>query len=181
MQEIWKPLDKIIDVGIGYEISSLGNVRSVDRIIETKNGNRFIKGIIMKQLTDKFGYSNITFSNISKKRKCLVHRLVALAFIKNPENKPEVNHKDCNKSNNNVDNLEWSTSKENILHSWSNSLANDNIGEKNNNSKLKKDDVLEIREMYNCGEYTQTKLSKLFNVRQDTISDIVNRRTWKHI
>jgi hypothetical protein len=98
-KEVWLPI-KDFD---NYEISSLGKVRNI-------NTDRILK------LTKKGGYMFIGLSSISKKKSIAVHRLVALAFIENPENKSQVNHKDKNRSNNNVSNLEWSTALENNLH-----------------------------------------------------------------
>ena len=86
-----------------YEISSLGKVKN------TKTG-RILK------LTTRGGYVFTGLSQNHNEKSLPVHRLVALAFIENPENKPQVNHKDKNRSNNNVSNLEWSTALENNLH-----------------------------------------------------------------
>lgn len=92
-----------------YEVSNYGNVRSVDRIDRT---NHFRKGKILTLRTDKDGYKIAVLSNgIHKFLK--VHRLVAIAFIPNPENLPEVNHKNEVKDDNFIDNLEWCTAKYN--------------------------------------------------------------------
>ena len=98
-----------------YEVSTWGNVRSLDRWVIYKNGSKhFYKGKIFKPEYNIDGYLVVTFSKNQKKTKYRVHRLVAEAFIPNPENKPEVNHKDEVKSNNYRTNLEWMTTKENI-------------------------------------------------------------------
>lgn len=91
-----------------YEVSNTGKVRS----------NNYLGHGKQKELSqwNNGGYLRVTMRENGKSIKRLVHRLVAEAFILNPENKPEVNHKDGNKLNNNVDNLEWSTRKENLDH-----------------------------------------------------------------
>lgn len=89
-----------------YQVSTKGNVRSYH-----KAGNRILKQHISK------GYCYATLIDDNRRKMVLVHRLVAQAFIENTENKPDVNHKDGNKTNNNVENLEWVTKSENSIHS----------------------------------------------------------------
>ena len=110
MQEIWKDIEGYEGT---YQISSLGNIKSLPR----KTNNQFYKGIYLKQTLYK-GYLKVQLSNHSKSKWFLVHRLVAMAFIPNPQNKPQVNHIDGNKSNNKVSNLEWVTGSENQIHSY---------------------------------------------------------------
>lgn len=91
-----------------YEVSSFGNVKSLDRVIHLPNGGTYTKpGRIMGKRADKYGYVTVVLrrDNVSKTLK--VHRLVAMAFLKNPQNLPQVNHKDENKCNNIPENLEW--------------------------------------------------------------------------
>jgi hypothetical protein len=108
--EIWKA---IAECNGQYYVSSHGRVKSFMFFRE-----KFLNGGIVGR-----GYRKVILVDKSNKRKQnYVHRLVALAFIPNPENKPSVNHKDGNKLNNNVDNLEWMTQKENVKHAWSNGL-----------------------------------------------------------
>ena len=112
--EIWKPTSFE-----GYEVSNFGNVRSVDRVITDKNGVKYRrKGKMLSQNLDHKGYKRVQIKN----KWVPVHRLVAEAFIPNPENKPQVNHKDCNKHNNHVDNLEWVTNAENHKHKMENGM-----------------------------------------------------------
>lgn len=112
-----------------YEISSTGKVRSVDRVIIRKNGKPLPqKGKVLSQTVNKIdarGHlprARVQLWKNNKARLLQVHRLVAQAFIDNPENKPTVNHIDGNPLNNNVDNLEWATYSENQKHAYSNGL-----------------------------------------------------------
>ena len=109
-EEIWRP---IVGYEGLYEVSSYGRVRSLDRY---DNKNHFRKGLIMKQNDsgNGRGYMSVILCLNGKIKKYLVHRLVAQAFIPNPDNLPEVNHKDENPGNNNVTNLEWCDHSYNI-------------------------------------------------------------------
>ena len=104
-----------------------------------------------------------------------VHRLVAEKYIPNPENKPQVNHKDGNKLNNCVDNLEWVTNQENRNHAVDNNLQL--CGEKCSWAKLTQENVDYIREHT---ELSNTELAKLFNVDRHTISDVRHYKSWKN-
>ncbi len=111
--EIWKD---IIGHEGTYQVSNLGRVKSLNRIIIYSNGcvhNQH--GKILSGFINTNGYKSIDLYKNKKSKKYYIHRLVAEAFIPNPNNLPEVNHKDENKLNNIVDNLEWCTSSENKL------------------------------------------------------------------
>ena len=113
MKEIWKNVPNYKR----YQISNLGNVKN--NYLWT--GSMYIfKPHMLKPHIDKKGYATIHL----KSKIYKIHRLVAEVFIPNPNNLPQVNHKDVNKWNNNVDNLEWCTSKENITHPILNNLRN---------------------------------------------------------
>lgn len=97
-----------------YQVSTRGRVRSVDRWVIGKDGKKYlIKGKILKPLRNELGYLFVTLCRDGKPRNFKIHRLVAMAWLDNPEDKPEVNHLDENPSNNDVYNLAWSTRKEN--------------------------------------------------------------------
>ena len=103
-----------------YKVSDTGKVRSLERYRDNKNGNQvLIKGRLLKQ-AENLGYKYVSLSKNGEQKSFRVHRLVAIAFLENKLNKPNVNHKDCNKSNNNVNNLEWCTQKENVWHAFRN-------------------------------------------------------------
>lgn len=108
MVEIWKPIKNFETY---YEISNLGNVKS----------NKYISKIL-KPFKNSKGYLYVNLINNRKRKTISIHRLVALTFISNPENKPQINHKDCNKLNNCVSNLEWCNNSENTKHAYDNQL-----------------------------------------------------------
>lgn len=110
--EEWKDIQGYEGV---YQVSNFGRVKSLERYRINNGGTKtLVKERILKPSTNNKGYSRVELSNKTARKPYLVHRLVAEAFIENPNNLPEVNHKDENKSNNRADNLEWITQKENL-------------------------------------------------------------------
>lgn len=110
-QEIWKDVEGFN----GYQISNLGRVKSY-----------YNNTTIIRKTSVVCGYKHLMLSKNKKKYNFYIHKLVANAFIPNPENKPEVNHIDGNKLNNNISNLEWVTRKENCQHAWETGLCEHN-------------------------------------------------------
>ncbi len=150
-KEIWKPVP--IPGLIGYEISNFGRISSPNYILRTSLSTK--------------GYPQINLKVNNKGVTRAIHRLVALAFIVNLKNKPQVNHKDGNKENNHVDNLEWVTNIENMEHATKNELKPKIISLANRE---------EIKKLWSTGEYYQRELGHKFNVSQPVISEIVNRK-----
>lgn len=160
--ETWKT----INVNPIYEISSFGNIRF-----------KFISKKV--PIFNVLGYkrSNI---GIGKNRKSVsIRRMVAIAFIPNPENKPQVNHINGIKTDNRVENLEWCTASENIIHSFRVLNKQINKGEKCNLSKLKENDIIFIRE--NKNKFTVKEYCEMFNISQSAICNILNYKRWAHI
>jgi len=109
---IWKALPGVP----GVEVSQLGNVRTLDRVVSSEKMTCFTKGRVLKQQLNHNGYLQVRIPVDGKWVTKSVHRLVAQTFIKNPDNLPEVNHLDCDRRNNNIDNLEWCDNSYNVQY-----------------------------------------------------------------
>lgn len=114
--EMWLPIKGYEGL---YEVSCMGAVRSISREVIARGGKKRITSTrIIRPTIDKLGYCRLGLHRQGKVVLKLVHRIVASAFIPNPDEKPQVNHRDGNPSNNKVSNLEWVTSAENVRHSF---------------------------------------------------------------
>jgi len=148
-----------------YEVSDCGNLRN------EKTG----KGLLKR---NSKGYLVIDLHKEGERKSFRVHRLVAQAFIKNPDNLSQVNHIDGRKMNNYRSNLEWNSPKQNIRHSVLTGTFP--IGERNGGSVLKEVEVKQIRTL-SRGGVNNKDLSKKFEVSRKTIFSVVHHLTWKHI
>ena len=179
IMEIWKDIKNYEGC---YQVSNDGKIKTVSRLIKRKNKGDFIlKSRILKQLKNNKGYFNIRlcFNNI--KKSFTVHRLVANAFIINFKNKPQINHINCIKSDNRIENLEWVTNDENQHHAKINGTRKGiTAGEKNGRAILTEKEVKHIRE--NSKKWgAKLKLAKKFNVSKGCIYHICSNKNWKHI
>ena len=167
--EVWKD---VVGYEGYYQVSNLGRVKSLKR-----KHMRTTK--ILKNNVSKRGYQRVILCKNNAEKHKSIHRLVALTFILNPENKRTVNHINGFKTDNQVINLEWATSKENMQHAYDNGLITGLKGEKHNCAKLTGNDVRQIRELVSYK--SKVSVAKIFNVTVGTISHISLYRTWKHI
>lgn len=173
MDEIWKPIKEYKDL---YEVSNTGKVRNIKT-----------KYILNPYKTNKgYYYANLC---INKKSKGIgIHRLVALNFIDNPENKPQVNHINGIKADNRAENLEWVTCSENIIHSYKNGMQrmawDRELINRNAMKHFKKIKNIEQNIIFN----SITEASKSLNINISSISSCLNGRYktaggyhWKYV
>jgi hypothetical protein len=173
--EIWK---EIKDYEGLYDISNLGRVKSLAKYVNNSKGTlNYNKERILCNVK-KNGYYKIKLCKEGKIKTLLVHRLIAIAFIPNLENKPFINHINGIRDDNRIKNLEWCTPKENSTHAVRIGLS-DYKGEKNHKSKLTEDNILEIRKIGKTKYYKDIAID--FNISPSTVGSILNNKTWKHI
>lgn len=167
-----------------YECSSDG---------ELKTFNWKNKGVerIMKPAMDNGGYMRTVLKRDSDGKLCTikVHRVMAITFLEGVEGKNEVNHINGIKHDNRIENLEWCSRSENLIHAYKLGLSNVK-GERNPATNLKDSDVLAIRSKFTYGRkggrplpgvVSKTMLAKEYNVNVSVIKYILNRKTWKHL
>lgn len=170
IEEVWK---SVLGFEGLYSVSDSGKVKS-----HTKMRGAFeIQERIMKPAIKRNGYYQIVLSKDHFKKYPNIHRLVAIHFIPNPLNLPEVNHKDGDKSNNNVENLEWTTSSNNQKHAYKLGLQRQD-GENHATLKLNWIKVREIREMHKQG-ISHSFLGETFGVHPGHIKNIIANIYWK--
>jgi len=162
-----------------YEVSSLGRVRSLPRTVSSGRGwNYPVKGKILTPASDRGGYQLVTLRKDGQ-RTLKVHRLVAEAFIPNPLKLPQINHKDGDKTNNRVENLEWCNSKANIAHAWETGLASSNhcSGESHHLSSVQDSHIKECLDLYQTGKWSQRKLAQKYGVSPTTVNNWTHGKT----
>lgn len=162
-----------------YQISSYGRVRSLDRVILSKD-NRIVnyKGKILNTGLTPNGYCYFITSKNDKRNKFLVHVAVAKAFVLNFYNKPQVNHINSWRADNHYKNLEWVTAKENKLHSVLN--KSHAYGERNAFSKLTDKKAIEIYKLAHSN-IPQKQIAKKYKISHYIVSKIKRKKLWKHI
>lgn len=178
VNEIWKP---VVGYEGLYEISNIGRVKSLEKTVNTFGGHTLRrKERFLRPQEFTTGYYFVILCDNTQRKHCSIHRLVADAFIPNPEKKPDVNHKDFNRKNNLVENLEWVTKRENIVHAFTKVDRNTARGERNSKAKLKESDAIEIRKLKREGVDTK-RLAEIYQLNCSTINRISNGTYWKHV
>lgn len=156
-----------------YQISNWGRLKSLKRPFVVKNK-------ILKACVDMDGYLFAGLFKGGKRLACpKIHRLVLEAFVGKRPTGLEGRHIDGSKTNNRLDNLEWSTHEINELDKHRHGTIM--CGSKNGYSKLTEESVVEIRRLWKTGNFTQWALAHKFSVHQYCIWSVVHRKSWKHI
>jgi hypothetical protein len=166
-----------------YAVSTFGRVRSYSRLVWQPQMSRYAKRKerILKQKKCSDGYLAVTLSVDKEKKHTGVHRLVALMFVENPKDKPEVNHLLGDKKQNRPEKLGWVTDRENCIHAIKFGLDSV-IGERNGRSKLTEKDVLNIRAVFkNLKKGGKMALAKKYNILPTTLRKIAVGELWKHL
>jgi len=145
-------------------------------IVYRKDGSK------VKAYEDRYGYLrvNIKIAGISKSY-FRIHRLVAIMFIPNPNNFPQVNHINGNKKDNRVENLEWCNNSDNMKHAYQHGLHPIIRGQDHGGSKYTENQIIRVCELLELGKYKYKQISEMTNVSKSTIKDIVTGKSWKHI
>ncbi len=163
MKEDWKKIKNYES----YMVSDLGRIKSL----------KGKKEIILTP-SDRNGYLKVSLSKNSKVKDITIHRLVMETFIPNNENKTQVNHINGIKTDNRLENLEWSNASENALHAFKLGLRKNEKGDNATYRKVNSKKVVEIKSIYFNQDINQTKLGEMFNISQSAISYIINNKRW---
>lgn len=175
--EVWRDIKGYEDL---YQVSSLGRIKSFAKWKENGNGGFWLKESIKKNHISKRGYIVTDLYKNKKRKTWAVHRLIAVAFIPNLENKPYINHKNGIKTDNRIENLEWCTCGENHSHAYTHGLKTAVQGEKSNFAKLNQNEVFVIRKLLEKTSLNKYQIAEIFNVSHDCILYIETKRTWKN-
>ncbi|WP_151708876.1 NUMOD4 domain-containing protein [Acinetobacter brisouii] len=173
--ENWKPVKGYEGA---YEVSDLGNVRSLDRMVKCNTGTRLVKGVVMKQKIHRDGYMCISLSVGRKSRTLIVHSLELEAFVGDRPDRMQACHIDGDRANNALSNLRWDTVKEN--HNDKRKHGTMARGTKVNTNKLTPEQVMAIREKRNNGK-TLDELAKEYGISNNAVSHIVLGKNWQWV
>lgn len=166
-----------------YFVSNTGVVRTFDREIEYVRNNgivrRIKRGLILKIQIDRYGYGYYHLRGVFKTKKLKAHRMVAECFIGNCDGMT-INHKDGNKLNNSVTNLEIVTSKDNYNH-YINDLGIKTVGENHGRAKINDREVASIRVDYVYNNIKRRDLIKKYNISESNLAYLLKKDSWKSV
>lgn len=177
MSEIWKP---VVGYETSYEVSNVGNVRRIGK------GRGARQHVLKPRLHPTLGYFYVNLWKNNKGKSQNIHALVAECFIgpKPTGARYVVNHKNGIKTDNSVDNLEWVTHKENIIHGivvLGHKTGRAFKGQANGYAKITNEVILDIRSMYAAKTHSLKQLAAIYGLAVSSIHRIVSRQSWKHI
>ena len=178
---LFKNLDLFYEVPIFIENEMTQYTIRIDGTVISYKGYNADKPRVIKPIIGANGYYKVNLNINGKEILVSIHRLVAQAFIPNPDNKPEVNHKDGNKSHNYAWNLEWVTSKENIEHALRTGLKKGMKGDKHPCRKISSDIAKLICELLSTGKYSYKEIAEKTNSTYTIVKKIKNRERWCEI
>ena len=155
-----------------YQISNLGRVKSLERVIHRKDGRSYLrKGMLLKNKMGTNGYYYVCLYKNNKQKTFMIHSLVALNFIGERPSNHDICHINGNKLDNAVYNLKYDTRTENFNDMY-------RQGGRNPRGKLSIEDVLKMRKMYKTGKYTHDELADFFNIAPSHVGNVLNRRAF---
>lgn len=175
-KEIWKDIPGWEGL---YQVSDLGRVKSLERKVNGYPGTKRISygRILLPAVRKRDGYVVVCFNRDKYSKMYPMQRLVLLSFVGLcPEGMEACHGPDFRPINNRLNNLRWDTDRNNQMDRIKSKT--DNRGERNGQSKITKNDVIEIKQLHSTNNYTEEQLSNMFGVSKATIYDIVNGRTW---
>ena len=179
MTEMWKPVPD----WAAYEVSNLGQVRSVTRDVSNGHGIKYtVPGLMLTPRRNASGYMVVTLrAGKTVRRTPFVHRLVAAAFIPNPDSKPNINHLDCDPSNNHASNLEWCTQEENLAYMRHMGRQRGPTGQRPPVAQLSDSQVRQIRAEYALGGSSHQSIATKFRVSKRSIGRILAGKAYADV
>jgi hypothetical protein len=180
--EIWKDIPGYEG---RYQISNQGNVKTLTRIVSSYRSSYTRRGkVLNKYYGGRTGYYKVKlYTGIGTFESFPVHRLVAQSFLENLDNYPQINHKDGNPKNNNVNNLEWVNNSINIQHAYDTGLININNRRGVNHYKatLTEEQVINMRKDHSEENVSYKELATKYNIKLINVYNIISRNSWKHV
>ena len=171
-KETWKDIPSYEGL---YQVSNLGRVKGLDRVVKTKNGRtQYKKGTVLKNKMGTNGYHYVCLYKNNKQKTFMIHSLVALNFIGDRPNKNDICHINGNRLDNRVSNLKYDTRAENFNDMY-------RQGKKNPKGKLSVEDVLEIRKIHKAGKHYHREIAEMFNVSISTVNCVITRKSYWYI